>query len=126
MATLAGTGDAAVLSEDEPDGAGGARQTQAKRLELRIVGQEIQDGFGTRGALQMSGRGITNGEDTLDDEGVKARRRLNASARAAVKDEIIVGGSSAEASAPLLDPGEGAMSGSGVVLEGPGGLEVKQ
>jgi hypothetical protein len=88
--------------------------------------QEIQDGFGTGDALEMSRRGITDGEDALDDERVETRGRLGASSRAAVEHLVIIGVGGAEASAPFLDPGEGAMGSSSVVKEGPGGLELKQ
>jgi len=74
----------------------------------------------------MSGRRITDGEDVLNDEGVQARGRLGAGSRVAVKDVVIVGRGIAEAVAPFLDPGEGAMGGSGIVLEGPGRLELEE
>jgi hypothetical protein len=90
------------------------------------MSEEIQDGFGTGDALKMSRRGIANGEDALNDEGVEARGRLGAGTRAAVKDGVIVGRGVAEAFAPFFDPGKGAMGGSSVVLEGPGRLEVEQ
>jgi len=115
-----------MLTEDLPDGAGGARQTEAKRSELRIMRQEIQDGLRARDALEMSGRRITDGEDALNDEGVEARGRMGAGSRVAVKDVVIVGRGVAEAVAPFLDPGEGAMGGSGIVLEGPGRLELEE
>jgi hypothetical protein len=126
MVTFPWDGDAAVLAEDLPDGAGGARQTEAKRLELRIMRQELQDGLRARDTLEMSRRGIADGEDALNDEGVKARRRPGTCARAAVQDTLIIGKGVAEAFAPFFDPGEGAMRGSSVVVEGPGGLEVEQ
>ena len=102
VAPLAGDGNAAMLTEDLPDGASGARQAQAKLLELRVMSEEIQDGFGTGDTLEMSGRGITNGEDALNDEGVEARGRLGASSRATMKDGVIVGRGIAEAVAPFL------------------------
>jgi hypothetical protein len=126
VAALAGGGDASMLTEDLPDGSGGARQTQTKRLELRILGEEIEDGFGTRDALEMSRRSITNGKDALDDEGLKTRRRLDACSRAAVKDEFIIGKGGAEALSPFLDPGEGAAGSSNVVLTGPDRMKAEQ
>jgi hypothetical protein len=125
VATLAWTGDPAVLTEDLPDGTRGARQTQTKRLELRIMSKEIEDGFGTGSALEMSGRSVADGKDALDDERIKARRRLKASTRVAEEDEVIIGRGSQEAFSPLLDPGKGAMGGSSVVLEGPSRLEAE-
>ena len=41
VASFTRDGNAAMLTEDLPDGAGGTGQTEAKRLELRIMRQEI-------------------------------------------------------------------------------------
>ncbi|HSH77696.1 MAG TPA: hypothetical protein VLA19_04090 [Herpetosiphonaceae bacterium] len=123
---LARDGDAAMLTEDLPDGAGGLRQTEAKRLKLRIMRKVIQDGFGTGDALEMSRRRITNGEDALDDERVEARGRPGARARTAVQDAGILGRGVTETLAPFLDPSEGTMGGSSVIEEGPGRLELEQ
>jgi hypothetical protein len=119
MTSFTWTGDAAMLAEQEPDGSRGAREAHTKRLELRVMGKEIQDGFGTGCALEMSWRSIADGKDTLDDERIEARGRLRPGAGAAVKDAVIVGKGSAEAVSPLLHPGERAMGGSSVVGEGP-------
>jgi hypothetical protein len=76
--------------------------------------------------LEVSRGSIANSEDALDDEGVEGGLEGVASSRAAVKHVIVVGSSVTEALAPFLDPGKGAMGGSSVVVEGPGGLKVEQ
>jgi hypothetical protein len=95
-------------------------------LELRILSQEIQDGLGARDAVEMSGRCVADGQDALDDERVEARGRLGAGTRAAVQDGVIVGRGGAKALSPFLDPSEGAVGGSGILLKGPGRVKAKQ
>ena len=69
-------GNAAMLAQDQPDGAGGARQAQPARLEFRVTPEVIQDGFGARRALEMLGWVIADGEDAVDDERIKGGRGM--------------------------------------------------
>ena len=126
MVALGRRSDAAMLTEDLPDGAGGARQAQAQLLEGRVMGEVVQDGFGTGRALEVGWGRIADGENALDDDGVEARGRLGAGARAAVQDLVIVGRRVAKAFEPFLDPGERAVGGIGIVLEGSCRVELEK
>ena len=126
MAAFTGQGDAALLAQDLPDGAGRTGQTQPRGRQVGILPEIVQNGFRAGRALQVAGWGIADLEDALHDAGTEAGRRVRARAGAGVEHLLVGGVSRAEAGPPFLDPADGAVGGIGEVLQRPAWLGPEQ
>src|SRR5919202_269149 len=125
MPPLTGTGDAAMLAQDLPDGAGRARQAQALRLEGWILAQVIEDGLGPGSAVEVGRRVVPDLEEAVNDHRAECGRRMLPRPRLGM-EHVIVLGQRADAFDPLLDPTERVLGGVGEILLGPGGLRAQQ
>jgi hypothetical protein len=64
-----------MVGQDVPNGVGRARKRQAL-LEVAILIEIVEDGFGTRNTTEFGRWVITNGENTFDDFGGETSRRV--------------------------------------------------
>jgi hypothetical protein len=116
---LAGHSTTPILAQDLPDGARGARQAQAERLQLRILAQERQDGFRPGDALQVGGRLVADLQNAVNHARVKRGWRVFPGAGAPVEDGVVVERGAPQPPAPFLDPAAGAANGLRDVADGP-------
>jgi hypothetical protein len=90
MAAFARQGDAPVLTEDQPDGAGGARETEVLRQQRGVACKVVENGLGSGSALEVARRIVTDVQDAVNHLLVEERWRMFASSREAVKDSLIL------------------------------------
>jgi hypothetical protein len=95
--------NAALLAQNLPDRFGGTRQGSAQGLQFGIAWEGIEQGFGSRYALQVFWRALAHLDDSLDDAWVNGGRRCFTSTRTGMEYGQIIGWRFAEALEPLFD-----------------------
>ena len=114
--------DASSLTQEPIDGTTRTRQSLAPSGQLRIAGQIVEQGFGSRRPPQAFGGLIAHLEQAVDHHLADALRWVLARPRLAVQDGFILRRRFPQALAPFLDPAFRHAHCLSIVLARPGGV----